>query len=68
LYHAWQQKLRAAGGLEHNLRIPLLADLNTGTGREYGCLVEYKGITFHASYLIGLRGVLRQITMNDLPI
>jgi hypothetical protein len=36
--------------------------------REYGCLIEDKGITFRASYLIDPKGVLRQITMNDLPV
>jgi len=36
--------------------------------REYGCLIEDKGTTFRASYLIDPRGVLLQITMNDLPI
>ena len=37
-------------------------------GRKYGCLVEDKGITFRASYLIDPKGVLRRITMNDLPV
>ena len=36
--------------------------------RDYGCLIEDKGITFRASYLIDPKGVLRQITMNDLPV
>ena len=36
--------------------------------REYGCLIEDEGITFRASYLIDPKGVLRQITMNDLPV
>ena len=36
--------------------------------REYGCLVEDKGITFRASYLIYSKDNLRQITMNDLPV
>ena len=36
--------------------------------REYGCLIEDKGITFRGSYLIDPRGVLRQITINDLPV
>jgi alkyl hydroperoxide reductase subunit AhpC len=36
--------------------------------REYGCLIEDKGITFRASYLIDPKGVLPQITMNDLPV
>lgn len=36
--------------------------------REYGCLIEDKGITFRGSYLIDPKGVLRQITVNDLPV
>ncbi len=28
----------------------------------------WKGITFRASYLIDPKGMLRQITMNDLPV
>ena len=39
-----------------------------GVAREYGCLIEDKGIAFRASYLIDPKGVLRQITMNDLPV
>jgi alkyl hydroperoxide reductase subunit AhpC len=36
--------------------------------RDYGCLIEEKGIALRASYLIDPKGVLRQITMNDLPV
>ncbi|KAI9438900.1 hypothetical protein H4582DRAFT_2056772 [Lactarius indigo] len=36
--------------------------------REYGCLIEDNRITFRASYLIDSKGVLRQITTNDLPV
>ena len=51
-----------------NPRIPLLADRNISVAREYGCLIEDKEITFRAGKLIGPKGVLRQITMNDLPV
>ncbi|KAI9433105.1 hypothetical protein H4582DRAFT_2082557 [Lactarius indigo] len=47
---------------------PLLADRNTGVARKSGCLIEDKGITFRASYLIDSKGVLRQTTTNDLPV
>ncbi|KAH9010456.1 2-cysteine peroxiredoxin [Lactarius hengduanensis] len=57
-----------AGGLGPDLRIPLLADRNMRVAREYGCLIEDKGITFRASYLIDPKGILRQFTMNDLPV
>jgi len=65
---AWAQQPRAAGGLGPNLQIPLLADRNMRVARDYGCLIEDKGITFRASYLIDPNGTLRQITMNDLPV
>jgi peroxiredoxin (alkyl hydroperoxide reductase subunit C) len=67
-HHAWSQQPRAAGGLGPDLRIPLLADRSMGVAREYGCLIEDKGIALRASYLIDPKGVLRQITMNDLPV
>ena len=41
------------------LNIPLLANRNMRVTREYGCLIEDKGSTFHASYLIDPKGVLR---------
>ncbi|KAH9033799.1 2-cysteine peroxiredoxin [Lactarius pseudohatsudake] len=67
-HHAWAQQARSAGGLGPDLRIPLLADRNMRVAREYGCLIEDKGITFRASYLIDPKGILRQFTMNDLPV
>jgi peroxiredoxin (alkyl hydroperoxide reductase subunit C) len=67
-HHAWAQQPRTAGGLGPDLRIPLLADRSMGVARQYGCLIEDKGIALRASYLIDPKGVLRQITMNDLPV
>ena len=58
-HHAWAQQARNAGGLGPNLSIPLLADRNMRVARDYGCLIEDKGITFRASYLIDPLGVLR---------
>ena len=67
-HYSWAQQPRTEGGLGPNLRIPLLADCNMRVAHEYGCLIEDKGITFRASYLIDPKGALRQITMNDLPV
>ncbi len=67
-HHARSQQPHDAGGLGPNLRILLLADRNMNVAREYGCLIEDQGITLHGSYLIDPKGVLRQITVNDLPI
>ncbi|KAH8979648.1 thioredoxin-like protein [Lactarius hatsudake] len=67
-HYAWAQQVRSAGGLGPDLRIPLLADRNMRVARDNGCLIEDKGITFRASYLIDPKSILRQITMNDLPV
>ncbi|KAH9954988.1 thioredoxin-like protein [Lactifluus volemus] len=67
-HFAWAQQPRAEGGLGPSLQIPLLADRNMRVARDYGCLIEDKGITFRASYLIDPNGTLRQITVNDLPV
>ena len=50
-HYAWAQQPRTEGGLGPNSCIPLLADRNIRVAREYGCLIEDKGITFRASYL-----------------
>ncbi|KAH8986639.1 2-cysteine peroxiredoxin [Lactarius hatsudake] len=55
-HHAWAQQVRSAGGLRPDLRILLLADRNMRIARDYGCLIEDRS------------GILRQITMNDLPV
>ena len=67
-HYAWAQQPRAEGGLGPNLRIPLLADRSLRVARDYGCLIEEKGITFRASYLIDPKGVLRQFSVSDLPV
>ncbi|KAH9987052.1 peroxiredoxin [Russula vinacea] len=68
--HVQHTVLAAApeGGLGPNLRIPLLADRSLRVARDYGCLIEEKGITFRASYLIDPKGVLRQFSVSDLPV
>ena len=47
---------------------PLLADRNTRVTWDYGCVIEDKGFALRASNLIDPKGVLRQITTNDLPV
>jgi hypothetical protein len=66
-HRAWSRQACAAGGLGPNLHIPLLVDRNMSVAREYGCLLE-KGITLRTSYLRNPKGLLRQITINDLLV
>jgi alkyl hydroperoxide reductase subunit AhpC len=41
---------------------------NMRVARDHGCLIKEKGITFRASYLVDPKRILRQRTMNDLPV
>ncbi|CAA21182.1 Peroxiredoxin tpx1 [Schizosaccharomyces pombe] len=58
---------RKEGGLG-GINIPLLADPSHKVSRDYGVLIEDAGVAFRGLFLIDPKGVLRQITINDLPV
>uniref|UniRef100_A0AC35U9D4 Thioredoxin domain-containing protein n=1 Tax=Rhabditophanes sp. KR3021 TaxID=114890 RepID=A0AC35U9D4_9BILA len=64
---AWCETPRKKGGLG-NMQIPLLADTNHSIAKDYGVLVENEGIAYRGLFIIDPLGVLRQITVNDLPV
>merc|ERR1712227_914285 len=64
---AWTNTDRKQGGLGE-MKIPILADTNHAASKAYGCLKEDEGIAFRGLYIIDGKGVLRQITINDLPV
>ncbi|XP_064416805.1 peroxiredoxin-2 [Latimeria chalumnae] len=64
---AWINTPRKLGGLE-NLKIPLLADLSHSISKDYGVLKEDEGIAYRGLFVIDNKGILRQITINDLPV
>ena len=66
-HFAWVNTPRKAGGLGE-MKIPLLADTNHSIARDYGVLIETEGIAFRGLFIIDVKGVLRQITINDLPV
>uniref|UniRef100_A0A1A9VT16 thioredoxin-dependent peroxiredoxin n=1 Tax=Glossina austeni TaxID=7395 RepID=A0A1A9VT16_GLOAU len=55
------------GGLGE-LDIPLLADKSMKIAREYDVLNEETGIQFRGLFIIDKNQILRQITINDLPV
>ncbi|TFY51543.1 hypothetical protein EVG20_g10953 [Dentipellis fragilis] len=59
---------RASGGLGPNLQLPLLADRAWTLARSYGVLLEEDGVALRGQFLIDPKGVLRQATINDLPV
>jgi len=64
---AWCEKPRKQGGLGE-MKIPLLADKNMSISRAYGVLKEDEGVPFRGLFIIDDKQILRQITINDLPV
>eukprot|EP00002_Diphylleia_rotans_P017511 TRINITY_DN33_c0_g1_i1.p1 TRINITY_DN33_c0_g1~~TRINITY_DN33_c0_g1_i1.p1 ORF type:complete len:286 (+),score=58.56 TRINITY_DN33_c0_g1_i1:55-912(+) len=58
---------RKQGGLG-KMNIPLVADLNKNISRNYGVLLEEAGISLRGLFVIDPKSVVRQITVNDLPV
>lgn len=63
---AWIQTPRAAGGLG-GLKYPLVADLSKKIAADYDVLLD-AGIALRGLFLIDKSGIIRHITVNDLPL
>lgn len=50
------------------LKFPLLSDLTKRISRDYGILMEDKGISFRGSFIIDPDGILRSYVVNDLSV
>ncbi|KAJ3640249.1 hypothetical protein Zmor_003558 [Zophobas morio] len=64
---AWINTPRKHGGLGP-MNIPLLSDKSMKIARDYGILDEETGISFRGLFIIDVNGILRQTTINDLPV
>ncbi|CAD6241092.1 GSCOCT00009127001.3-RA-CDS [Cotesia congregata] len=64
---AWMNTPRKEGGLD-KIKIPLLSDLTHKISKDYGVYLDDLGHTLRALFIIDGKGILRQITMNDLPV
>ena len=50
------------------MSIPILADIKKEVATDYGVLIPEDGIALRGLFIIDPQGVIRQITINDLPI
>lgn len=64
---AWIKTPRKQGGLG-DINIPLLSDLTHKISKDYGVYLQDLGHTLRGLFIIDAKGILRQITMNDLPV
>lgn len=49
------------------MQIPILSDLTKKISTDYNVLLD-GGISLRGSFLIDPKGVLRHVTINDLPV
>ncbi|KAG8343789.1 tryparedoxin peroxidase [Trypanosoma vivax] len=64
---AWVETPRKKGGLGE-IKIPLLSDFTKEMARDYGVLVEEQGLPLRGLFVIDDKGILRHVTINDLPV
>lgn len=63
---AWKQTPRKQGGIG-DIRYPLVADLTKKISSDYGILTE-GGVALRGTFIIDPKGIVRQATINDLPV
>ncbi|KAG0367473.1 thioredoxin-like protein [Gamsiella multidivaricata] len=64
---AWVNTPRNQGGLGQ-MKIPIIADFTKKIATEYGVLKEDEGVAYRGLFIIDPKQVVRQITINDLPV
>ena len=50
------------------MNIPLLSDMTHQMSKDYGVYLEHLGHSLRGLFIIDSKGIVRQITMNDLPV
>lgn len=66
----WTKKPRNQGGLGE-MEMPMLSDVGGNIARHYGCLIDEggdAGVAFRATYIIDPKGIVRHISISDLPV
>ncbi|KAF9923322.1 C-terminal domain of 1-Cys peroxiredoxin [Linnemannia zychae] len=64
---AWINTPRSQGGLGQ-MKIPIIADFTKKIATDYGVLKEDDGVAYRGLFIIDPKQVVRQITINDLPV
>jgi len=63
----WINTTRKAGGLGE-ISYPLLSDFNKKIARDYDVLLEDIGVALRGLFIINPKGIVVQVTVNDLPV
>ncbi|WCL48167.1 peroxiredoxin [Leptospira sp. GIMC2001] len=63
---AWKKTSRKEGGIG-DIRYPLIADVTKEISKSFGVLLD-TGVALRGTFIIDPSGVIRQATVNDLPV
>lgn len=66
-HRAWIRTPRAQNGVE-GLKYPLASDITKEVARNYGVLIEDKGIALRGLFVIDPEGILRYAVVHDLNV
>ena len=69
-HRQWALQPRKQGGLAP-CNIPLLSDMTHTISKDYGVYIDHgndNGVAFRATFIIDPKGILRQYSVNDLPV
>ena len=64
---AWLNTPKSEGGIE-GVTYPIVSDINKTIARDYDVLIADDGVALRGAFLIDSQGVVRQQTVNDLPL
>ena len=64
---AWINTPKEKGGI-HGVTYPILSDINKTIARDYDVLIPDAGVALRGAFLIDKEGIVRQQTINDLPL
>jgi len=59
---------RKSGGLGEQTKIPIISDKTKAIAKSYGVYLSEEGISLRGLFIIDPKGIVRQITMNDLQV
>ncbi|KAK4518068.1 3',5'-cyclic-nucleotide phosphodiesterase (PDEase) (3':5'-CNP) [Mucor velutinosus] len=67
VHHAWINTSRQSGGLGGQIKIPIISDKTHAIAKSYGVYLE-QGVPLRGLFIIDPKGIVRQISCNDLPV
>ena len=63
---AWKRTPRKEGGIG-DVKYPLVSDITKQISKDFGVLLD-SGVALRGTFIINPQGIIRQATVNDLPV